>query len=1123
LWVGGAGVARGYLGRPGLTAERFMPDPFSARPGGRLYRTGDLGRWNADGTLDYLGRIDHQVKVRGFRVEPGEVEAALAALPGVRDAVVMLRDAPAGDRRLVGYVASPEALSPVEMRASLRRVLPAHLVPSELVVLERFPLTPNGKVDRKALPEPQWGATLPRNEAPRTPTEAAVAAVWREVLGIEEIGRGDNFFVAGGHSLLAARVATRLRRAVGVELPLREIFDAPTLEALAARVDAELARAVELPAPPIVPVPRDRPLPLSFAQERLWFVHQLHGGAAIYNMPVSLRLRGALDLDALRRALDEIVRRHESLRTVFRRGGEGAPVQVVLSPSPIPLPLQDLRGRADAEAETRRIADEDARAPFDLENGPLLRLALVRHADDDHLLLVDMHHVVSDGWSMGRFHDELAALYGAFAAGESSPLPELEVQYADFAVWQRGWLRGEVLERQLGYWRGRLAGAPVLDLPADHPRPDVLGLHGAGCDAPLPAAAVARLEEAARAEGATPFMAMLAVGCALLHRWTGQDDVVVGTVVAGRSRAEVEPLIGFFVNTLALRTDLSGNPTFRELLGRVRQTTLEAYAHQELPFEKLVDELKAERSLSRPPLVQVAFTMQDEEPGPRAAGLSFEPGDGGETGTSKLDLTFGVIRSPDGKVRFSAEYSAELFDAATIERLAKHFRALLVAASESPDAPLSELLGVMDEEERRRVLVEWNQTEAEWPREPIHRQVAEQAARTPENVALSYQGATTTYAELDAQANRLARHLAARGVGLESRVGIVVDRTPGMIAGALAILKAGGAYVPIDPAYPAERLRYLLDDAGVRVVVAPLAASAEGLPLEGVDVVALDAEAEAIASQSPEDPGVEVGADNLAYVIYTSGSTGQPKGVLVPHRGVPNLVSSQVRRFGVTEETRVLQFASFSFDAAVSESFTALTTGAALVLAPREALVPGPPLIELLRGERITKATLPPSVLAVLPDEPLPDLKTLISAGEAVNGALVARWAPGRDFHNAYGPTETTVGISSARCAADGTRPTIGRPFENVRAYVLDPWGRPVGVGVPGELYAAGPGVVRGYQGRPGLTAERFVPDPFSGIPGTRLYRTGDRVRWRPEATSAEVRECGSALDSREGQRTPAL
>jgi len=1136
IWVGGAGVARGYRGRPGMTADRFMPDPFSARPGGRLYRTGDLGRWNADGTLDYLGRIDHQVKVRGFRVEPGEVEAALATLPGVRDAVVVLRDAPAGERRLVGYVASPEELSAVEMRASLRRVLPAHLVPAELVVLERFPLTPNGKVDRKALPEPEWGATLARSEAPRTPTEAAVAAAWREVLGIEEIGRGDNFFVAGGHSLLAARVAARLRRAAGVELPLREIFDAPTLEALAARVDAELARAEALPAPPIVPVPRDRPLPLSFAQERLWFVQQLYGDAAVYNMPVSLRLRGALDVDALRRAVDEIVRRHESLRTVFRRGGEGAPVQVITAGDrgqgtgdsgkgggSIPLPLHDLRGHADAEAAARRIADEEARAPFDLENGPLLRLALVRRADDDHLLLVGMHHVVSDGWSMGRFNGELAELYGAFAAGEPSPLPELAVQYADFAAWQRSWLRGEVLERQLGYWRGRLAGAPALDLPADRPRPEVLGLHGAGCDAPLPADAVATLEEAARAEGATPFMAMLAVGCALLHRWTGQDDVVVGTVVAGRTRAEVEPLIGFFVNTLALRTDLSGNPTFRELLARVRQTTLEAYAHQELPFEKLVDELKVERSLSRPPLVQVAFTVQDEAPGPRAAGVSFDPGDGGDTGTSKLDLTFGVIRSADGKARFSAEYSADLFDAATIERLAKHFRTLLVAASEAPDAPLSELLGVMDDEERRRVLVEWNQTAHEWPRHPIHRQFAEQAARTPENVALVYEGAATTYAELDARANRLAHHLVARGVGLESRVGLVADRTPGVIAGALAIMKAGGAYVPIDPAYPAERLRYVLEDAGVRVVVAPLAASAAGLPSHGVEVIALDAEAEAIASRSPEDPGVDVGPDNLAYVIYTSGSTGRPKGVLVPHRGVPNLVASQVRRFGVTERSRVLQFASFSFDAAVSESFTALTTGAVLVLAPREALIPGQPLIELLRGERITKATLPPSVLAVLPDEPLPDLEVLISAGEAVNAALVARWAPGRDFHNAYGPTENTIGISSALCAADGSRPTVGRPFDNVRAYVLDPWGRPVGEGVPGELYAAGPGVVRGYQGRPGLTAERFVPDPFSGVPGARLYRTGDRVRWRAETASAEVREYGSALDSARDPRTSAL
>jgi hypothetical protein len=606
---------------------------------------------------------------------------------------------------------------------------------------------------------------------------------------------------------------------VGIELPLREIFDAPTLESLAARIDVELARAADAPPPPLVPVPRDRPLPLSFAQERLWFVHRLHPRSALFNMPVSLRLRGALDVDALRRALDEIARRHESLRTVFKRG-EAGPVQVILPPSPVPLPLLDLSGRADAEDEARRLADEDARAPFDLENGPLLRLGLIRRAPDDHTLRVGMHHVVSDGWSMGRFHAELVALYEAFAAGLPSPLVELPVQYADFAAWQRGWLRGEVLERQLAYWKTRLAGAPAMELPADHARPAVLGMVGAGCDLPLPADAIARLEEAALAENATPFMALLAVGCALLHRWTGQDDVVVGTVVAGRSRAETEGLIGFFVNTLALRTDLSGDPSFRELLGRVRGTTLEAFAHQELPFEKLVDELKVERTLSRAPLVQVAFTVQDEARGPRAAGLSFEPEDGGDTGTSKLDLTFGVIRSADGAARFSAEYSAELFDAATIRRLAEHFRTLLVAASESPDAPLSALLGVMDDAERRRVLVDWNRTEHAWPRRPIHRLVAEQAARTPRNVALRAQGMETTYAALDAAANRLARHLAARGVGPESRVGLVADRTPGMIVATLAVLKAGGAYVPLDPAYPADRLRYILDDSGARVLVA---------------------------------------------------------------------------------------------------------------------------------------------------------------------------------------------------------------------------------------------------------------------------------------------------------------
>ncbi|HEU0301668.1 MAG TPA: amino acid adenylation domain-containing protein, partial [Longimicrobium sp.] len=993
--------------------------------------------------------------------------------------------------------ADPE---PVPLRAALRRTLPEHMVPGELVIVHAWPLTPNGKIDRAALPEPAWGAGHVHDEPPRTPTEEMLAAVWCEVLGVPKVARRDGFFALGGHSLLATRVVSRIRAVLGVEVPLRELFDAPTLEALAARIDGERASAAGLADDPIVPQPRDRPLPLSSQQERLWFIQRMAPESTAFTMPMSLRLRGELEVKVLRRALGEIVRRHEPLRTVFARGDDG-PVQVIHPAGEVDLPFTDLSPHPRPGDELRRMMDERAGVPFDLERGPLLRLHLVRLDVDEHCLLVEMHHVVSDGWSMERFHAELATLYAAFAAGEPGPLPELPVQYADYAAWQRRWLRGERLAAQVAFWREKLAGAPTVRLPLDRPRPATPVLEGDDLEFTLPRELADRVEAIGRALGATPYMTFLAAFTALVHRWTGEADLVLGTAVSGRGRPEVEPMIGFFVNVLALRMDAGGDPGFRELLRRVRETTLEAYAHQDVPFEKVLEEMKVERHLNMHPLTQVSFTLQHEAPLPEAPGLVIEPGgEGGDTGTAKVDLTLGIVRG-DGGLRCTLAYASALFDRETIQRVAERYRAFLEAAAERPDAPLSALSSWMDAAERHRIVHEWSGTERPWPRRPIQQLVADQAARTPAAVALKHGAAETTYAQLDAGANRLAHHLAALGVGPETRVGVVADRSAGMLTAVLGVLKAGGAYVPLDPAYPAERLRWMLEDSGIRVLVSASAASAAALPLDGVRLVALDRDAAALAARSPDDPGVEVGDDHLAYVIYTSGSTGLPKGVLVPHRGVPNLVTAQVRRFGVDAGSRVLQFASLSFDASVSEVFSALSAGATLVLASREELLPGEPLLELLRRERITKATLPPSVLATLRDAELPGLRTLISAGEAVSAAVVARWAPGREFHNAYGPTENTVGVSSQLCRPDARVPAIGRPFDNVRAYVLDEAMQPVPAGFPGELYAGGPGVARGYHGRPGLTAEKFVPDPFGGVAGARLYRTGDRARWRPDGT----------------------
>ncbi|HEU4453749.1 MAG TPA: amino acid adenylation domain-containing protein, partial [Longimicrobium sp.] len=1095
LCIGGEGLARGYLRRPGMTASAFVPDALSGVPGARLYRTGDRVRLGADGELRYVGRADFQVKVRGHRVEPGEVESALLRHPTVREAVVV-----AADDRLAAYVVPAEgaAVSTTGLRDHLRAVLPEPLVPTAWMVLESLPLTPNGKVDRAALPAPEAAVDTTAHAAPRTPTEEVLAGVWATLLGIDRVGVNDDFFALGGHSLLATQVMSRLRQAFRVDLPLRELFDAPTVARLAERVDSARAAAEGMDDVPLVRIEGDGDLPLSFAQERLWFVERLQPGRAIYNMPMAIRLSGDLDPEALRASLEGIVHRHEPLRTTFAVR-DGRPVQVIAPPSRFDLPLADLGHLplAEAEREAARLAGEDGRAPFDLEHGPLFRAALVRRAEGEWTLLLNTHHAVGDAWSTEVLLRELAALYSAALAGTEAALPPLPVRYADHAAWQRAWLSGERLERQLAYWRRTLSGAPVLELPADRPRPRVQSFRGGYHGFRLPAHVAEGVDRLARAEGATRFMTLLAAFKALLLRYTGQDDVVVGSPIAGRTRAETEGLVGLFVNTLALRTDLGGDPGYRELLRRVRESTLDAYAYQDLPFEKLVEELRVERSLGRHPVFQVSFSVQGMEADP--AGL---PGvrmdfDEGDTGTTKFDLTFAIWPS-DGGLAGGIEYAADLFDAATVERMARHFEALLEAALAEPDRPLSRLPGLLQGDERRRVLAEWSRTEHTFPALPVHALFEAQVDRAPDDAAISFDGREISYAELDGRANRLAHHLIARGVGPETRVGLFASRSPEAVVAILAILKAGGAWLPLDPSNPAARLAWMASDAGVSNLVAIEEVPAELAAAVG-GVIDLRNEADGIAARPAERPRISVDLDHLAYVIYTSGSTGTPKGVLVTHRGVPNLALAQVRRFAVERGSRVLQFASLSFDASVSELFATFLGGATLVVAPREALVPGPALIETMRRERVTHVTLPPSVLAVLSPDGLPELRTLVSAGEAVSAGVVERWAPGRRFVNAYGPTEVTVGAAAGACEPDGRPPAIGRPFENVRVYVLDAGGDPVPMGVPGELFVGGPGVARGYHGRAGLTAERFVPDPLSGEPGARLYRTGDRVRWRAE------------------------
>ncbi|HEX8275252.1 MAG TPA: amino acid adenylation domain-containing protein, partial [Longimicrobiaceae bacterium] len=1100
LRIGGAGVARGYLGRPELTAAQFVPDPFAAEPGARAYRSGDRARWLPTGELEFLGRVDQQVKIRGFRIEPGEVEAALLLHPAVRDAVAVVREDAPGERRLVAYVAAAEGetADAAELRAHLRGRLPEYMVPSAVVVLDALPLTPTGKVDRRALPAPE-GAAGGEHVAPRTPAEEVLAAIWAEVLGAGRVGVHDDFFALGGHSLLATRVATRVQEALGVEMPLRALFEAPTVAGLAERLEAA-GPAAATAAPPLVRVPRDGPLPASFAQQRLWFIDRLHPGGSAYNLPFALRLRGAVDPRALRAALTGIAARHETLRTTFAEA-DGAAVQVIHPASPVRLPAADLRALPPEarEGEARRLVAAESARPFDLGTGPLLRPLLVRLDAAEWALCVVVHHVASDGWSTAVLVREVSELYSASVEGREPRLPELPVQYADYAVWQRERLSGEALERQLAWWRRELDGVPpALELPYDRVRPSAVSEAPGGTRRMLLSPeTTAALRALARGEGATAFMALLAAWQLLLARYAGTEDVAVGSVVAGRSRVELEGLIGFFVNTLVLRTDLSGDPSFRALLGRVRETTLGVFAHQEVPFEKLVEELAPERALGRTPFFQVMFTLQTPEGGaPAMGGVEVEP-----LGTAaeavKFDLNLTMV-DHGGQVAASLAFRADLFDGATVERMLEHFRVLLEGVAADPARPVTEL-PLLPAAERELVLRSWNDTARPfWDGETLHGLFARQAALDPEGAAVLFHDRVVSRAELDRLSARIAHALRRRGVGPETRVALYMEPCPEAVAAILGVMRAGGAYVPLDTAAPADRIAYMLEDSGAALVLAT-PDSARTFPGRGLPV--LEVTPDAFADEPDVAPGGGADPANLAYVIYTSGSTGRPKGVMVPHRGVCNSAQAYIGVYGIRPGARSLLFAPLHFDASVLDVFTALASGAALVVAPREELMPGEELAALMRRQRVTHVKGTPSAMVVTPSEDLPHLETVGLGGETCGAEMVARWAPGRKLFNGYGATEHSVRCT-AILATDPTRPPpMGRPLQNSRVYVLDARFEPVPVGVPGEMFLAGVGVTRGYLNRPDLTAERFPADPYTGVPGARMYRSGDRGRWLPDGT----------------------
>jgi len=1106
VWLGGDGLCRGYHGRPDLTAERFRPDPFSTRPGARLYRSGDLGRWLPDGSLDLIGRADEQIKIRGFRVEPGEVEAALRALPGVAAALALTRPAAEGGRRLLAWVvpAADAALDGAALREALAQRLPAYLVPAAVIPVPAWPLNTNGKIDREALPLPEAAATT-EDEAPATPLEAAIAAIWAELLELPAVGRHQDFFALGGHSLAASRLAARLRAVLGVELPLRSLFEARSVAALARLVEGERRQAPER----IPRLPPEAPLPLSPAQERLWFLAQLEEGGAHYNVPFALRLRGPLDVGALQRALAGLTARHELLRCAFVEIA-GRPVLQPAEVAPA-LPIESLAPEA---LETR--LREEAAKPFDLARPPLLRARLFRLGAEEQVLFLCLHHLVCDGWSLGILLRELAALHAEAAGAGPAALPPLPLRYADYAAWQRTRLQDAALEPLLEDWRARLQGVAALTLPPDRPRPRQPSHAGAVVRFRLPPETLAGLQALAQAEGATLFSVLLAGVAALLGLWSDQEEGVLGTALAGRDHPETEPLVGLFVQTLPLALDLSGDPSARALIGRARDSLLAAEAGRAVPFERIVEALQPERDTSRSPLFQVMVLLQNM---PLAAaplpGLSLEPLPLDAAG-AKFDLTVSAFETPEGLLG-GLEYATDLFEPATIEAFARRLESLLSVMAAAPDRPPA----LPPEAEPAA----WQGALPAAPAPPVTEALIAPTARLVEGERV------LAGAELEAAVESFTAALRAAGAGPEVVVGLALPRSLEMVVGLLAILRAGAVWLPLDPALPAARRAHYARDAGARLLVARPGTASE-LGLEAVELFpslipaapspqplshegrGAKSTGHAFCAPSPlvgegRGEGAAPHPDQAAYLLYTSGSTGAPKGVVVTHGALANHMRWMLRALPLQAEDRVVQRTAPGFDAAVWEILAPLMAGATLLLPPAGEGF-GPAELAAFATEReATVLQLVPSLLAALLEEPgfaaCGSLRRICCGGEGLPADLAARLQAlhAVELVNLYGPTEATIQtvVQQAEGGESAALVPIGRPIDATRAYVLDRRLRPLPTGMAGELFLAGPALARGYRGRPDLTAERFLPDPFAAAPGERMLATGDRARRRPDGT----------------------
>ncbi|RLT97984.1 non-ribosomal peptide synthetase [Ketobacter sp.] len=1140
LYLAGTGVTRGYRNRDDLTAEKYLPNPFAESDRfGRMYRTGDLVRYRENGDLEYLGRIDHQVKVRGFRIELGEIQSVINAVADVRDSLVVTKEDAAGNKCLVSYLVAPgvDQGAVIEaVRGAIRSALPEYMLPSAFVVLDAFPLTPNGKIDRAALPEPSVNDLLgDQFVAPRNDAERKMAAIWCTVLKLEKVGVTNNFFELGGHSLLATQCVSRIREAFGVDLPVKLLFTMPTIEALCQQLEA-VHGAGDLMPPPVTRIDRSGELPLSFAQMRLWFLNQLESGkseyniSTSYNMPAAIRLSGNLNVNGLRKAFQQLVARHEALRTSFLID-DGQAVQVIREPADWFMDVRDLRhlDAEEREAEVIRLAEDEATRSFDLVLGPLhkarrirlMRTRLLQTAADEHVLLLTMHHIISDGWSLGILIDEVGALYRSIVSGAASTLEPIHIQYADYAAWQRQWMDGPVFEHQLSYWKQQLAGVPVLELPTDRPRPALMTFNGSYEPVRINHGLTQQLNALSREQGVTLFMTLLSAFYTLLYRYTGQSDLCVGTPVANRALPEFEKLIGCFVNSLALRVNLEDDPKFVDLLSQVQDVTLSGYSHQDLPFERLVDALGVSRDKSHSPLFQVVFTLQNA-----SNTLNVQMPDvevemlPSVARTSKFDLTLNLEEGPNG-LEGMIEYNTDLFDRETIHRMVGHLEQILDVVAQHPHSRLSEV-ALLSDHEKDLVINQWNHQPQTYAFEDtIHQRFEASVAAAPERVAVSMDGLSLTYGDLNARSNRLAHYLRNQGVKANDLVGVCLNRSLDMVVTILAVLKAGGAYVPLDPTNPQERIHFILDDADV-VALITHSSVADVVAREGMTPVVLDALEHELDPYPDTNPEPVAGCDDRAYVIYTSGTTGKPKGVLIPHSNVIRLFTATDQWFGFNQQDVWTLFHSFAFDFSVWELWGALFYGGRVIIVSSQLAKSTEDFYQLVCEEGVTVLNQTPSAFTQFikmdeysrdgvaqPSKPLA-LRYVIFGGEALDFSALQKWS---DHHgldkpqliNMYGITETTVHVTYHRITEDDLdrrQSLIGRPIPDLDLYILDQHMNPVPIGVPGELHVGGQGLAHGYLNREDLTEERFVRSEFQGAVAReaglykRLYRTGDIGRY---------------------------